>query len=111
MAPRVADLPARQVVARRIAGFLRFMRGRVVSADMLIDYVYGDRAMGPPKHPVQVISMTLRSLRARGYPVGGLNRGFVWDEERTFSARRKRRLGRLDKKLAERDQASRIDAN
>ena len=84
MSPRVADIPGGQCVARRIAGFLRFMRGRVVSADMLIDYVYGDRPKGPPKHPVQVISITLRSLRARGYPVGGVSRGFVWDEDRTF---------------------------
>ena len=70
MTPRVADIPARQVVARRIARFPRFMRGRVVSANMLIDYVYGDRPEGPPKHPVQVISIVLRSLRSRGYPVG-----------------------------------------
>ena len=95
MTPRVADIPPRQVVARRIARFLRFMRGRVVSANMLIDYVYGDRPEGPPKHPVQVISIVLRSLRGRGYPVGGVSRGFVWDEERTFSVRGRRRLDRL----------------
>ena len=100
MAPRVADIPTRQVVARRIAQFLRFMRGRVVSTDMLVDYVYGDRPKGPPKHPVQIISLTLRSLRERGYPVGGVSRGFVWDEDRTFSARAKRhRLDRLDPSL------------
>jgi hypothetical protein len=87
------------------------MRGRVVSAEMLIDYVYGDRLKGPPKYPVQVISMTLRSLRARGYPVGGVKRGFVWDEERTFSARRTHRLDRLDAKLRRERQPSRIDAN
>ena len=98
MAPRVADISPRQVVARRIARFLRFMRGRVVSADMLIDYVYGDRPKGPPKHPVQVISITLRSLRDRGYPVGGVSRGFAWDEERTFRAKR-HRLDRLDQSL------------
>ena len=91
MPPRVADIPANQVVARRIAGFLRFMRGRVVSAEMLIDYVYGDRPKGPPKHPVQVISITLRSLRLRGYPVGGVGRGYVWDEGRTFRHRHGRR--------------------
>jgi hypothetical protein len=68
------------------------MRGRVVSTDILIDYVYGDRPRGPPKHPVQVISNTLRSLRARGYPVGGVRRGFVWDEDRIFAARGRRRL-------------------
>jgi hypothetical protein len=70
MTPRVADIPASQGVARRVAGFLRFMRGRVVSPDMLVEYVYGDRPNGPPKHAVLVIAMTVRSLRARGYPVG-----------------------------------------
>ena len=105
MAPRVADIPAGQVVARRIAGFLRFMRGRVVSADMLIDYVYGERPQGPPKHPVQVISITLRSLRDRGYPVGGVGRGFVWDEERSFRTRR--RLDRLDASLRRNDSSLR----
>ena len=87
MAPRVADIPPRQVVARRIAQFLRFMRGRVVSTEMLIDYVYGDRPEGPPKHPVQVINITIQRLRGHGYPVGGVSRGFVWDEERSFSTR------------------------
>ena len=97
MTPRVADIPSGQVVARRIAAFLRFMRGRVVSTDMLIDYVYGDRPKGPPKNPVQVICITLRSLRDRGYPVGGVGRGFVWDEQRTF--RDRRRSNRLDASL------------
>jgi hypothetical protein len=89
------------VVALRIARFLRFMRGRVVSADMLVDYVYGDRPKGPPKHPVQVFSIVLRSLRARGYPVGGVSRGFVWDEERAFAPHRggRRRLDRLEDSL------------
>ena len=97
MTPRVADIPASQVIARRLAGFLRFMRGRVVATDMLVEYVYGDRPKGPPKYPVQVISIILRSLRARGYPVGGAGRGYVWDEERTFSRhRRRRRLDRQD---------------
>jgi hypothetical protein len=97
MVPRVADLPARQVIARRMAAFLRFMRGRVVATDMLVEYVYGDRPKGPPKNPTVVISITLRSLRARGYPVGGVGRGFVWDEERTFRGRR--RQSRLDASL------------
>ena len=68
---------------------------------MLVDYVYGDRPKGAPKHPVQVISIVLRSLRDRGYPVGGVGRGFVWDEERTFWARGRggRRLDRLDASL------------
>jgi hypothetical protein len=89
------------VIARRVARFLRFMRGRVVSADMLVDYVYGDRLKGPPKNPVQVISIILRSLRARGYPVGGVTRGFVWDEEGAFSPHRggRRRLNRPDESL------------
>jgi hypothetical protein len=97
MTPRVADIPTSQVIARRIAGFLRFMRGQIVATDMLIEYVYGDRPNGPPKYPVQLISMTIRSLRARGYPVGGVTRSFVWDEERTF--RQRRGLGRLDVSL------------
>jgi hypothetical protein len=97
VAPRVADIPAAQKVARRIARFLRFMRGRVVSPDMLVEYVYGDRPNGPPKHPVLMIDMTLRSLRARGYPVGGVGRGFVWDEGLKFT--RRRRLDRLDATL------------
>ena len=101
MTPRIADIPAGQVVARRIARFLRFMRGRVVSADMLVDYVYGDRPKGPPKHPVQVISMTLWSLRGRGYPVGVVSRGFFWDEDRrlTHSRGKQRRQDRLDPSL------------
>src|SRR5262245_26799390 len=99
MTPRVADIPVSQVIARRIAGFLRFMRGRVVATDVLVEYVYGDRP-NPPKHPVQVISTTLRLLRARGYPVGGVSRGFVWDEERRFFRHgRRRRLDRLDASL------------
>jgi hypothetical protein len=73
------------------------MRGRVVSSDMLVEYVYGDKTGGPPKHPVLVINMTVRSLRARGYPVGGVGRGFVWDEGLAFA--RKRRLDRLDATL------------
>src|SRR5580765_2924360 len=97
MTPRVADIPRGHVVARRIAEFLRFMRGRVVPTDMLIDYVYGDRREGPPKHPLQVISITLHRLRGRGYPVGGVGRGFVWDEQRLF--RRRVRLDRLDASL------------
>jgi hypothetical protein len=76
------------VVARRIALFLRFMRGRVVSTDMLVEYVYGDRLKGPPRNPVQVFSATVRSLRVRGCPVVGDYRGFVWDEERRFRQRR-----------------------
>jgi hypothetical protein len=95
--PRVADIPARQVVARRIARFLRFMRGRVVSTEMLVEYVYGGRPKGPPKNPTQVISNILRGLRSRGYPVGGVYRGFVWDEERTF--RERPRSARLDPSL------------
>jgi hypothetical protein len=97
MAPRIADIPARQVVARRIARFLRFMRGRVVSTDMLVEYVYGGRLKGPPKNPTQVISKIVRALRARGYPVGGVHRGFAWDEERAF--REQPRLTRLDPSL------------
>jgi hypothetical protein len=103
VAPRIADIPAAQKVARRIAGFLRFMRGRVVSSDMLVEYVYGDRPNGPPKHPVLVINMTLRSLRARGYPVGGVGRGFAWHEGAAFT--RRHRLDRLDATLR-RDDAS-----
>jgi hypothetical protein len=90
MAPRVSELPFRQVVARRIAGFLRFMRGRVVSPEMLVEYVYGDRPKRPPKHPLTVISITLRLLQARGYPVCGVGRGFAWDEDRTARLRRQR---------------------
>jgi hypothetical protein len=101
VAPRVADIPPAQRVARRIAGFLRFMRGRVVSSDMLVEYVYGDRPNGPPKHPVLMINMTLQSLRARGYPVGGVGRGFIWDEGLRFA--RRRRLDRLDATLREDD--------
>jgi hypothetical protein len=86
------------VVTRRIAQFLRFMRGQVVSADMLVDYVYGDRSKGPPKHAVQILSMTVRWLRGRGYPVGKITRGFVWDEKRRFRARGQR-LDRLDVSL------------
>jgi hypothetical protein len=97
------------VVTRRIARFLRFMRGRVVSADMLVDYVYGDRPEGPPKHAVQVISITVRWLRRRGYPVGRVTRGFVWDEKRTFRALggSRRRLKRLDASLRRDDGPSR----
>jgi hypothetical protein len=86
--PRVADIPARHVVTRRLARFLRFMRGQIVSTEMLVEYVYGDRPKGPPKNPSQVFSNSARWLRARGYPVGGTHRGFVWDEERTFRYRR-----------------------
>jgi hypothetical protein len=107
MAPRVADIPPAQKVARRIALFLRFMRGRVVSSDMLVEYVYGDRPNGPPKHPVLMINMSLRSLRARGYPVGGVGRGYAWDEGLTFSGRR--RLDRLDAGLFPRARGAATD--
>src|SRR5258708_1847906 len=95
MEPRVADIPPGHVVARRIAQFLRFMRGRVVPAEMLVEY---DRPNGPPKHPVQVINITIQRLRDRGHPVGGVRgRGFVWDKERTFSTRARGRSARRDR--------------
>jgi hypothetical protein len=97
--PRVADIPVRQVVARRIARFLRFMRGRVVPAYMLVEYVYGDRPHGPPEYPLQSIYGIVWRLHREGYPVGNLrSRGaFIWDEERVFVRRRK--AGKRKRKL------------
>ena len=65
-------------------------------AEMLVDYVYGDRPKGPPKHPVQVINITLQRLRGCGYPVGSVRgrRGFAWDEDGTFRNRGRRKRGR-----------------
>jgi hypothetical protein len=78
--PRIADIPARQVVARRVARFLRFMRGRVVPAAMLVEYVYGNRGKRSPRHPVRIIGIVARSLCRRGYPIRGVRGGFIWDE-------------------------------
>jgi hypothetical protein len=90
---RVADIPSSQAVARRIARFLRFMRGRAVPVSMLVDYVYGDRPNGPPKHPVQSIYAIVWRLHGEGFPVGSVRKrgAFIWDEERVFAKRRRRR--------------------
>src|SRR5260221_4289117 len=90
---RVVDIPSRQAVARRIARFLRFMRGRAVPADMLIEYVYGDRPNGPPTYPLESIHGIVGRLNREGYPVGAVRRrgAFIWDEERVFAKQHMRR--------------------
>jgi hypothetical protein len=71
------------------------MRGRAVPVDMLVDYVYGDRPNGPPKHSVQSIYAIVWRLHSKGFPVGSVRRarksgGFIWDEKRVFVKLRKR---------------------
>ena len=93
--PRVAELPPRQVVARRIARFLRFMRGHIVPAAMLIDYVYSGRPSHQPRHPRQSIAITMCRLRRAGYPIMAVRTrdAFVWDERLFAELRIKKRRG------------------